>query len=74
MSSERLNTSVPLLAIFPEIEPLVPPLPICNTPAEIVVPPVCVFVPVRMKVPPPAFVNVPLPLIEPEYVCVPLRS
>ena len=46
-----LNISALLLVILPEPKvPVVPPLPICNVPAVIVVTPECVFVPVRITV------------------------
>ncbi|CAM5204718.1 hypothetical protein BTHI11S_06332 [Bosea thiooxidans] len=38
-SSSRLKISEPLLVTVPEIEPEVPPFPICKVPALIVVPP-----------------------------------
>ena len=36
-SSERLMARVPLLRMFPAIEPVVPPSPSCRVPAEMVV-------------------------------------
>nr|WP_188590166.1 hypothetical protein [Achromobacter denitrificans] len=39
-ASDRLNTSVPLLATFPTMTPEVPPLPSCSVPPAMVVPPV----------------------------------
>ena len=36
----RLKTNAPLFVTSPAIDPVVPPLPICNVPAAIVVPPV----------------------------------
>jgi hypothetical protein len=36
---ERLKTSVPLSTTSPVIEPVVPPLPSCRVPPEMVVPP-----------------------------------
>ena len=38
--SERLMAKVPLVTTSPAIDPLAPPLPSCNVPALIVVPPV----------------------------------
>ncbi|GJD43419.1 hypothetical protein AFCDBAGC_1271 [Methylobacterium cerastii] len=43
IASPRLNASVLVLALratSPTIEPVVPPVPICSVPVEIVVPPV----------------------------------
>ena len=37
--SERLKASAPLSRTLPVIEPVVPPLPTCRVPAEMVVPP-----------------------------------
>ena len=37
--SERLKASMPLLDTPPEMPPEMPPLPSCNVPPEIVVPP-----------------------------------
>ena len=39
--------------MFPKMEPLVVPSPICKVPAEIVVPPLCVAAPARTSVPVP---------------------
>ena len=39
-ASEWLKASTPLSTTSPRIEPVVPPPPSCNVPAEIVVPPV----------------------------------
>ena len=39
-ASERLNAKVPLSVTLPAIAPKVPPPPICNVPAPIMVPPV----------------------------------
>ena len=51
--SERLNTIAALFVILPARLPVVPPQSICKTPAEIVVPPVIVLLPVRVRVPAP---------------------
>ena len=39
-----LKASTPLLAMLPETEPLITPLPSCKVPLEIVVPPLKLFV------------------------------
>ena len=63
-ASVRLNNSSPLFATLPPpSEPVVPALPICNAPAEIVVVPAYVFAPVRVVVPEPTCVTEPVPEI-----------
>jgi len=52
-SSDRLMARVPLFVTLPAIEPVVPPLPICSVPAEIVVPPDQVLAAARTVVPVP---------------------
>src|SRR4029079_6272838 len=66
--SNRLNASVALLAMLPDREPVVPPLPTCSVPPLIVVPPVCVAVPGSVSVPLNSFSSAPPPLIEPGNV------
>jgi hypothetical protein len=71
IASLRLNASAALSVTLPEPkEPLVPPLPICNVPAVMVVAPVYVFAPVSVKVAAALFsVRVfPLPAIIPPKV------
>ena len=65
-SSLRLMAKVPaLVTSAAAIEPVVPPLPNCSVPAEIVVPPPKVLAPVRMSVPAVALVRLPA---EPEMM------
>src|SRR5437762_3353461 len=61
MESERLKASAALFVTLPAMLPVVPPLPTCRTPAEMVVPPVYVLLPVRMSLPVPLLVTVPVP-------------
>ncbi len=67
MLSERSNASVPLSVMFPEIDPAVPPAPICSVPPLIVVEP-GVLVPVSATVPEYSLTNPPLPVIAPANV------
>ena len=50
---------------LPAIEPAVPPAPTASVPAEIVVPPEYVLLPLSVSVPAPDFVTDPVPPIEP---------
>ena len=66
----RLMMRVPLLVMFDEAGPklpVVPPLPICSVPAEMVVVPVYVLSPVKISVPAPDLVTEMGPDITPLY-------
>ncbi len=67
-SSERLKTRAPSLATSPVMAPVLPPLPICSVPAEMVVPPPWLLAPVSVSVPVPAWVRVPWPDTSPVKV------
>ena len=67
-SVERLNRSVALLVTFPAIDPVAPPSPTESVPAEMVVPPVKVFVADNVSTLAAFIVNDPLPEIAPPRV------
>ena len=73
--SERSSTSVPpmTMAMPPVRLPLVPPLPSCSVPAEIVVPPREGVAAQQGQKPVPACVRLPLPLMTPPNVEAPGR-
>lgn len=75
--SERAKARVPLVTTSPERLPVVPPLPTCRVPAEIVVPPVWLAAPVSVRVPAPIFSSGRLPpasVIAPLWVALPLAT
>src|SRR3954465_11194727 len=75
-SWEHLNASEPPFprVMLPGTQPLVPPLPSCSVPVLIVVPPVCVLLPVSVSVPAPTTPTEPPPLITPAKVEALLRE
>ena len=70
-SSLRLKIRAPLSVTLPLSEPVVPPAPTCNVPAEITVPPEWVAPAERMSVPEPDCVSTPVPDNAPDRVAVP---
>ena len=60
VSSARAKASVPLLTVTaPAMKPVAPPLPICNVPPLMIVPPQYVFVPVSTNVFVPCLTTLP---------------
>ena len=55
--AERSISKMLLSVTLPRIEPDVPPLPSCNAPALMVVPPVYELIPVKVNVPAPCLVK-----------------